>query len=184
MTKPLITLDEYKNYASITSLDKDDRLDPIIKRVSEFIKTYCARTFIDYYDRASQQFLPIVEYSNYPGQVFTQEFPVQEVVSVELSTDYGTNYVLTANYAFDRQNDSIQVFETYEGVNAYRITYKGGYSKLPEDLKLATLDLVDYYYRGESTTRKSNGNVVVEYVTSSDLPPHIKRVLDLYRNLK
>lgn len=184
MAKNLITLDEYKNYASISSTDKDDRLDPIIKRVSAFIKSYCARSFVDYYDRATQEFVPITEYFNYPGQLLTEEFPVQEVVSVQLSIDYGKTYINIEDYVLDRQNDAIHIFSEYEGPNAYKVTYKAGYSKLPEDLKLAVLDLVDYYYMGESTTRKSNGNVVVEYVTSSDLPPHIKRVLDLYRNLK
>jgi hypothetical protein len=183
MLKPLITLDEYKTYTSISSTDKDDRLEPIIKRVSEFVKTYCARSFIDSYDRSTQTFTPLVQYFNTPGQLFTREFPIQEIISVEISQDYGKTYTATENYALDNQNDAVQVLGDFVGTNAYRVTYTAGYKSLPEDLKLAVLDLVDYYYRGESTTRKSNGNVVVEYVTSSDLPPHIKRVLDLYRVL-
>jgi hypothetical protein len=183
MAKLLITLDEYKTYASISSVDKDDRLEPIIKRVSEFVKSYCARGFIEYYDRGTQSFTPIVQYFNSSGQLFTREFPLQEIISVELSQDYGKTYTPITNYALDTQNDAVHVFEEYSGINAYKVTYTAGYKALPEDLKLAVLDLVDYYYRGESTPRKSNGNVVVEYVTSTDLPPHIKRVLDIYRVL-
>lgn len=183
MNNNLITLDEYKEFAGISSQEHDDRLEPIIKRVSEFIKTYCARRFVDSFNKATQEFEPIIEYFNSPGQAFTREFPVQQVLSVELSEDYGKTYTSTNNYVLDKQNDAVQILEIYEGINAYKVTYTAGYSKLPEDLKLAVIDLVDYYYRGESTTRKSNGNVVVEYVTSSDLPPHIKRVLDLYRVL-
>ena len=41
-----------------------------------------------------------------------------------------------------------------------------------------------YYMKKESTPRKSGSDVSVQYITNSDFPPHIKRVLDLYRIIR
>ena len=52
MATNLITRAEYKNYLGITSTNKDDEIDLLIPKVSSLIKTYCRRSFIDYYDEA------------------------------------------------------------------------------------------------------------------------------------
>jgi len=184
MNKTLITLDDYKLYAGISSTEREDQILAIIKRVSELIKTYCGRKFVDNYDRYVAEFLPIIEYANEPGYYFPKEFPINAVDSVQVSYDKGFTYTKFVDFALDRTKDGIYISgDGYTGINAYKITYRGGYSSVPEDLKLACLDLVDYYYRGESVPRKTSGNSVQEYITTSDFPSHIKRVLDLYRVL-
>lgn len=180
MAKQLITLDEYKDYASISSIEYDYRIELILAKVSEYVKTYCNRGFIEYYDKSTGNFIPIVEYSNEPGYYYTSEFPVNSLVSVEYSADNGVTYSPVTAY-LDKSKDAVFIDSTDEGINAYKITYTGGFKKTPEDLKLACLDLVDYYYKSENTPRKSSGNNIIEYVMTSDLPSHIKRVLDLYR---
>ena len=180
----LITIDDYKEYAGITSIDFDDKLQSIVNRISELVKTYCNRRFIDNYNKATQQFIPIVEYSNFDGYFYPQEFPVQALISVEYSVDLGETYTAVTGCAFDKSKDAIFIPEEgREGINMFKITYTGGYQKTPDDLKLACLDLVDYYYKNESVPRRTTMNNTVEYITSADMPSHIKRVLDLYRIL-
>lgn len=180
MGKQLVTIDEYKDHASINSIDFDDRIQSIINRISEFIKSYCGRNFIDNFDKATNTFTDIEEYSNIPGYFYTREFPIQEVTNVEYSSNKGTSYISTIFY-YDKSKDAVYIDNNNEGINAYKITYKGGYAKTPEDLKLACMDLIDYYYKSESVPRKSSNNNTIEYIMSSDLPSHIKRVLDIYR---
>jgi hypothetical protein len=180
----LITLDEYKEYAVITSIEFDDKLQSIVNRVSDLVKSYCGRKFIDYYNKATQQFQNIVEYSNFDGTYYPKEFPLQSLVSVEYSLDLGETYTLILGCALDKSRDAIYIpDEGREGINMFKITYTGGYQKTPEDLKLACLDLVEYYYKSEAVPRRTTMNNTVEYVTTSDMPSHIKRVLDLYRVL-
>lgn len=186
----LVTLNEYKDYADIVSDDQDTRIKAVILYVSDFVKQYCNRTFIDNYDTVGSQFTPIVEYWN-GGSCFynTKEYPIQSVTSVELSPDLGQTYTALAagtDYAHDLSKDRIYVVEgdLYDDVNSYRITYTGGYSALPDSLKVAVLDLIDYYIKQESTPKRVQNFVSVEYVKTSDLPHHIKRVLDLFRNIE
>lgn len=182
MARNLITLAEYKDYASINSTDYDTKIVSIVTKVSELVKSYCNRLFIDGYDPTQGSFLPIIEYTDKDGHYYPNEFPVQELISVEYSTDNGITYTDLTDCVFNRVKEAIYIpDEGREGINAFKVTYTGGYAQTPDDLKLACLDLVEYYYKGEYTPRKTTNNNVLEYVTTSDLPSHIKRVLDLYR---
>jgi hypothetical protein len=71
-----------------------------------------------------------------------------------------------------------------EAINGYRITYNAGYEILPMDLKLAVFDIITYYIRNDSAVHTSKtlspNTMQIEYVSSTNLPAHIKRVLDLY----
>lgn len=181
--RSLVSLDEYKEYSGINSTEYDDILTSIINKASAFIKEYCSRALIDNYDKATSTYTPIVEYTNDYGYYYTKEFPVRSVVSVEYSADNGVTYTPFTAIIHDKSKDAIFIGGTLEGINAYKVTYTGGYDKTPEDLKLACFDLVDFYYKKEAVPRKTSMNNTVEYVTSSNLPSHIKRVLDLYRVL-
>lgn len=197
----LVTLAQYKAYVGITSTTQDAAIVALIPRVSSLVKSICRRTFVDWVDDSKVE--------NFRGgdQYVLQETPVLQVQSVEYSLDYGATYTeLTefTDWVLDLENDSIvplqilgYVPEYWDGVmkrvttptfpqriNGYRVTYTAGYETLPEDLKLAVLDLITYYLRNDSAihTAKTGGfnTMQIEYVNTTNLPSHIKRVLDLY----
>ena len=64
------------------------------------------------------------------------------------------------------------------------INYFAGYSELPADLKLVVLDIVSYIEAGEEKPTQNLMAASIDnpapYVANS-FPPHIRRVLDLYR---
>ena len=51
----LVTLEEYKAYAAINSTNQDAAITAIIPIVSELVKNYCRRTFVDYIDEAKTE---------------------------------------------------------------------------------------------------------------------------------
>lgn len=93
----------------------------------------------------------------------------------EYEKDSANQYIEKANADF------------LSGSRAVKVVYKGGFSSTPSDLQLAAFDLITYYLKKESTPKKqipgmaSQDNVV--NVLPSDFPPHIKRILELYRNI-
>lgn len=206
MGLPLVTRAEYKAYQGISSTTSDATIDGLITKASALVKTICRRSFLDYVDEAK------VEYSDGgTGTIELEEGPILQVASVEYSSDYGQNYLTLdefTHYAFSRKNNNLipilvktQPVEnnslygyvpygtTYdpifpEAVNGYRVTYTAGYEVLPEDLRLAVLDLIAYYMKNDSavhTHKLAQPNTMqVEYITSTNLPAHIKRILDLY----
>lgn len=181
----LVTLAEVKTYAGINSTNQDATITQLIPQVSEFVKNYCSRSFIDYVNEAK---INIVSGGDF--YIYLDESPTLSIQSVEYSTDYGTTYTeLTAgtDYVLDLQHDRLQVIGQLvfpKQVNGYKITYCAGYEILPTDLKLAVLDLVLYYLKSDMAVKSAAGpgrnSVAVEYIVNARLPAHIARVLDYY----
>lgn len=184
----LVTLSEYKAYAGITSPNHDAEISALIPKVSALVKSICRRSFVDYVDD------PKVEIFNggVGPRYWPYEYPIINVISLEYSIDYGNTYtelVELTDWVIDREDDSIFCINSTDGsfpkyVNGYKLTYTAGFETIPEDLKLAILDLITYYMKNDmavhSNKAPGTNTVQVEYVTTTNLPAHIKRVLDLY----
>ena len=181
----LTTKADYKTYAGIKSTNEDAVIDFIIPKVSELVKNYCNRTFVDYWDS------PKTEIFNGNVKSFIlAETPVATITSVQYSTDYGQNWTNLTQYTdWVKENDTILSLST-DGyfpklIRGYKVVYTAGYDDVPPDLEIAVLDLITYYRRHDSAIHspKSPGSntMQVEYVISTNLPAHIRRVLDLYR---
>jgi len=191
MALNLITLAEYKTYAGIKSTNYDREIAGLIPRVSELVKKYCNKTFVDFVD------VDKVEYFNgatsYGGagqsKFILQESPVISVSEVALSTDYGQNYnALTQYVDWVQDGDEVvaigsQGFIKY--IRGYRVIYRAGYDDVPSDVALAIMDLVSYYRQNDaaihSTKAPGTNSVQIEYISTTSLPAHIRRVLDLYK---
>lgn len=185
MAKDLITIQEYKSYAGINSNGQDSEISSIIPKVSALVKTICRRTFVDWVDESKTEIFT-------GGLVLLpQETPVIRVLDLEYSDNYGASYTSLVEYTdwvFDSENQQIICVgpkgEFERKTNGYRLTYTCGYEELPVDLKLAVLDLVTYYLKHEGSVQSqitvSSTNPQIQYLSGTNLPGHIKRVLDLY----
>ena len=183
MATNLVTKAEYKAYLGITSVNSDAEIDFLIPKVSDLVKTYCRRTFIDYYDEAKTEY-----FDGGFKQLILKETPVVNVTSVGYSQDFGKTYTALTKFTDWIQRDDY-VISTHqngfpEALNAYKVVYFAGYETIPSDLKLAVLDLVEYYSKNNGavhSTRDITPNTTqVTYVSSSNFPASIKRVLDQY----
>ena len=188
MGTALVTRNEYKTYIGINGTEQDSSIDSLISKISELVKSYCRRTFVDYVNEIK------TEYFNGDIQrIYLQEYPVIQVLSVENSTDYGQNYtdlVEYTDYALDKETDSIVTlsstlkFPYY--INGYKVNYYGGYEVLPEDLKLAVFDLITYYLKNDAVVKNlrvpTTQIMTLEYgPNATNFPSHIARVLNLYK---
>lgn len=180
----LITLQEYKTYAGITNPNTDSAINLLIPAVSDFVKTYCKRTFVDYLSTTKEEV-----FNGAVGSFILEETPVTVVMSVEFSSDYGQNYTDLTEFV-DWVEDAGYIvsvnpagFPRY--LRGYKVVYNAGYTTLPAELKLAVLDLVKYYMRNDGAVHSpkapGTNSVQIEYISSTSLPAHIRRILDLYR---
>lgn len=192
----LITLDEYKLAQGLTSLKDDDRIQSLITAASQLVKTYCARDFVDYYATPITQTFTVTFETDI---LQLRETPVQTISLVEERASYSSDYVTleTTDFAYylDPYTDSLMRttssgFDDWAmGPGSVRVTYTGGFLSIPEDLKLAVIDLVKYYIKEEYKERRTISGASISNVTTSsqwknvEFPDHIKRVLDLYKQL-
>lgn len=186
MGKNLVTKSEYKTYAGISSTNQDAEIDLLIPKVSELIKTYCRRSFVDGLDEI------LVQRSNGGfNKILLKESPVTQILSVEQSTNYGQAYTeLTefTDWVFDTEDNTVTAIGELgftKAINGYQVSYYAGYETVPEDLKLAVLDLITYYRKNDASVHNNRtpgggGSVQLEYIMNTNFPAHIKRVLDMY----
>lgn len=187
----LITLSEYKEYKGIKSTSDDAKTESLITRTSQFIKRFTNKTFIDY------AFVNKVEYfdGKLVNEVLLEELPIISVTHVKTSIDGGvtqTDLVENTDFFIDNSLGAILstgVFTT-TGVafKSLEVSYKGGYTSTPQDIKQASLDLVSYYLDNEFTPKRQFGSNTIEnfnFRAENDvnLPGHIQRILEYYREL-
>ena len=193
----LVDLDSFKSYKGITKPD-DARLTMILESVSNFTKTYCKRSFIDYYSMDKVELKNASEHT----EIFLDELPLQSITSIEVSLDGDftgtdpdkiTTLIEYEDYYPNIENSSIISTQplAYSGilnVSNLRITYKAGYKTTPKDLKMAILDFVEYQYSEEFVPRKSFKDMSIENLGfregTASLPSHIKRIFEMYRRLE
>lgn len=181
----LVTKAEYKAYVGINGESQDSSIDSLIPKVSELVKNYCRRTFVDYVNEAK------VETFNGGSKFILKEDPVISIVGVEYSTDYGQNYtdlVEYTDFVYNIEDNSIipiSLTEFTNYINGYKVSYYAGYEVLPEDLKLAVFDLITYYMKNDAVTKNlripTTQVMQLEYVSKGEFPSHIARVLNLYK---
>jgi len=194
----LIDLDCYKEAKTIQSTDRDGKIQTLITQVSALIEKYCNRQFTTY---STVQNAKVEWHDGQTHKVYLKEFPVISVELVQISPDGGvtqSNVVegdsATAGYFVDLEEGSVfttQVINNFiDSYNVpYRsleITYTAGYTEdnIPEDLKLCVIDLVHYYESGENKPTQSMLGATIDNplpYTANSFPPHIRRILDLYR---
>ena len=200
----LVTLQQYKDFAGLSGVKTDARINVIIPQVTQVVKNYCGSSIVDYYSTNKTEYFDILD--DRTSRIMLDESPVVSVVSVSERESQADSYVtlITANsdssgkyeYIVDTNTDSIvgtndsatKYFPM--GWQAVKVIYKAGYSATPDDLKLAVFDLIKYYLKDERKARMQIAGAMVENQVSSSIrgntgfPDHIKRILDFYKVYK
>jgi hypothetical protein len=67
---------------------------------------------------------------------------------------------------------------------AVKVTYNGGYSDVPNDLKVAAMDYIKMLYKQTEANQRFGlqGESAGQFnLAASGWPPHVRRILDMYR---
>lgn len=176
----LITLEEYKEYASINSPTQDPKLTAMIASVNAFIESYIGRPVgIE---------RPVIErVTPQNGLIFLANYPAPTVASVVIKRyGYDDEIIEEGRYHLDRANGIIQsvdpslVFKN--SPKSVEVSYLAGSTNVPVDLKLAALELTTYYNKREFNASYSSGDgQSIGFESSRIVPSHIKSILDLHR---
>jgi Phage gp6-like head-tail connector protein len=187
----IITLEEYKQYQGLTKMDQDAKLSLVIASASNIIKTYIGDIF-------TPTTSPIVEYISVDydtNRIYPRYYPINSIISVEESDRYTTDSTvhvpLQTGTQFYLDDDSIVRVPGSLGFanwpispGTVKVTYTGGYSLLstPADLKLACIELVNYYVNKDFVpSRTLQGATIINPTGgTAELPAHVRTILDGY----
>ncbi len=180
----VVDLSEAKTYLGIDDADQDDVLGFLMQAVTELFETNTGRVI------AARDITEVYD-GNGSDSLYLNTYPVN-------STNETIDVRLDGNYDFDAQTqipaaslfvDGEMGRVLYVGGRFWRkygvqVTYNGGYTTIPHDLKMAALHMLSHLYQvrnesHEGMTAYSRGDVSLTY--AEDLPPMVGRVLQRYR---
>jgi hypothetical protein len=175
----LISTSEYKTWAGITTSAYDTIIGVIVSGVSTEIRRWCGRNLTNGFESAERT-------ERYDGNneqtINLMEWPVSSVASVKVYASDGTYETLdTTSYRCDETGGvlsrvdpnkaryPVTAFGTVqatfsvqpwfpEGFDNIEVTYTGGYSTIPDDLKIAAFRLADMHF----TSRARNMGIASE----------------------
>lgn len=129
MTK-MVTLAELKTHLRVVDDQHDQKLNQLLTQAIAFVKNYCGRQFT--YSTYTED----VDFVN--GVGFILESPLSSVASVidHLGNEYEVSH--TSKVCM------IHLVNKFTGT--LTVTYTGGYSVVPLDLKLAVLQYCEYMW--------------------------------------
>lgn len=181
----IITLEEFKAYAGISSPNKDDQINPLLVPATEMVQNYLKIDFTSLdldtpaVKRVTEKFLTTENQPEYLLDTYDTE-----VVSVVLEGLQGRQAPeLTADdwFADTRIGKITLLFnpsDTYFCVVEYDTT------KSPTELvKLAACMLVDYWLQKDFNSAVAASGQSVTYTPVRVLPKHIENILNTYRTL-
>ncbi len=184
----LLTLGEYKTIKgkNLSNPNEDGRIQALLTSISDAVRTYIGRQLTDFY--ATDK----VEYS--PGNVlavYLKEYPIVGTPTIEYKTSAGTYATMSegTDYFLDADIGTINVvgesvFSSSKNPKFIKVTYRGGYSDCPEDIKMAIADYVEKQIKSEHATNKTLGgqdSMTFPAIAQGRLPSHISVILDMYR---
>lgn len=171
----IITQAEYKAFANITGAKEDAQIDALITACSSIVEQVLGFSYSDVtpsritmYANRDTYFLDTTAGINNTLKYTPRSTGVAEDMDA-------SQYILDNSGKLIILRNNIQDYDT--------ITVQSTQSStIPEDIKLATMLLVKYYYKEEfNKSSIAAGGQQVNYITGNNLPPHVRTLLLLHR---
>ncbi|QIG60731.1 hypothetical protein VPT02_155 [Vibrio phage VPT02] len=175
----IITIDQYKAFASIEGKKNDPQIEALIKSCSEIVQDYIGypltstgaiETTIRTRNNTTSYMLPAID------------MDVQQLKYIPRGYDSADGKELTlADYNVSETG----LLELYTVKPKDGDTLLVSYQVAPKELEaiqLATMLLVKYYYKEEfNKTSVGAGGQTVSYQTGKNFPPHVRAILLMHR---
>lgn len=182
MALEVFSLEGFKIYAGITSVDKDAQLSLILEAMEEYIAQYTNVILkydqYAYFDKQDYIFVDSLYLKNVP--IISCIPPGDDGYSTSLSA--GTHYHLNLNNGVVRmlQEGLNEVSGTAE--DPIRLAYEGT-NEVPADITLAGYELTKIWWKDKwAQSKTQRGQSVAKFNDSGvEIPPNIRGILDKYR---
>lgn len=192
----LITLQEFKDFNGIKKPDDDDKHSMLISMVSALIQTYLGLDF-----EGGKSVTETISLDYDTDVIYLDNYPISSITSVSESSRYTWDssvhvpLVYASDFILDAEEGKLIRRYTPGGFASWpvspgivTVSYVTGSSgglgstEVPSALKLATIELVNYYKNEEFRQSKTiqGSSIVNTLAQDGDFPKHIQVILDRY----
>lgn len=189
----IITLDEYKTWATINSPNQDARLAPLVEAASVEIESYLDYKFTIDAQGATvpvQKTKRIVLYDESQFEFLLPDTDTTIVSVTPFIVNPTASSIAMANLE-PLTADEFLIEEDIGLLRVYRKLYRGwgldvvyDTSKTPDEaIKMACCMLIDYWKDSDYKTNITQGGMAVTQTPVRVLPKHIEAILNCYRRI-
>lgn len=204
-----ITLPEIKSYLTINSDTNDANLALLANYACAVVESYIgqklqATNYVEFHNGGRSSIFTdrvpinnVAEVAEYDGIQYVPLIPPNpdgslintsanaNVIQFVWHTDSGQISRDVGRLSGDTKLNLIKPLSFQNFAKGIRVTYNGGYTVIPGDLKLATLDYIKLLHKQDTAKSVSfQGQSIAAETLSANFPPHIRRILDLHRILR
>ena len=210
MTVPFVTLGEVKQYLQINSNTQDNALSNAISFSCSFIEEWIGREVLSntytelHHGGTNSVFTKRIPINNVNTVAEYNGFEYISLNLPEVDGSLPNNLASNIGQAQVTWDSATGRIVKHEGMpvavldlditgqsrfrnffNGIRIIYNGGYDNPPPDLKMAALEFVKLIHKGleGGGSMSFQGEQRQPVPLTGNIPPHIRRILDLYRLL-
>lgn len=186
----LCTLDEIKTYRGISSSSYDTLLQLLIDSCSTWVESYLGTRKIYDDDILITEYHDGDRYAQGKRSIFLQTYPITSIIGVyyseedDLSNPTWTAFSDSTDYVVNPKTGEIKFFYGIgKSVQNIKVEYKGGFSAIPSDIKLACIFLVTKQFdkrksQGITNENLGQGGIGWELFLTRDLV----QILNQYRS--
>lgn len=195
----IVTLEEYKSYNTLSANPKEDaKISFLITSVSALIQTYLGRDF-----SSGKSVTEIISLDYDTDTIYLDNYPIESIQSISESDryTYDSSVHVPLVYASEYRANLAEgiLYRQYTpggfanwpiGPGLITVSYTTGDSnnpgippEIPADLKLAAIELINYYRNEEFRQSKTvmGTSVVNTLAQGTAFPQHIQVILDKYK---
>ena len=168
-----VTLQEVKQYLSISTPTEDSKITAILGMQNSFVGDYTGISPTP----PDEQTVVISDYIPYPNnRMVIDEENIAQVTEVKI------NGVVTGVTASLMKGYMVIFSAQVSGAVDLTCEYKTN-TTIPgiDSLRLAVMELTKFYLKQEYKMSVQSGGEAVHFDSNSYMPPHVKSILDLYR---
>ncbi len=175
----IITVTEYKTYARVNSPNDDTQITMLVALVNDYVTLYCNLP-----SPSTTEEVTLLGGNDIALKSSPETITSIRILGAPEDLTSGTDYMYDANLG--RILLSRTVVALIRSLNPERF-YDGVVTfpavPIASSLKLACLELVKYYIKGDFLQSKQVGVTRLSFSSNEDLPAHIRSVLNLNRNI-
>lgn len=181
----LTSLSDVKVWLEIADSSRDAKLTTLIASVEKMIARECDRvfeqdTYTEVLDGKSQ------------NRLVLHNYPVTSITSVHVSADrsFTSEYLIDpSEYSTDDKLLEQGILQRHDqvwalGSSNVQVVYAAGFATIPEDLSLAALILVEWYWRGNNDRRIGRSSIGKNGETTSYIqtwPIEVTPIIESYK---
>jgi hypothetical protein len=183
----ILTLAEYKSIKNRTKTDDDINLQLVVDTVNSMIISFLGRD-----PTLATNIEEMISLDYDTDILFPKNWPITAVTNVK-EIPIGSPIATVSSYP-DLLYDEDYIFEEDRiyrlksktwliGPKRVYIKYTAGYATMPQGLKLAAVELADFYIKEEYLQSRVAGTTTITNLVSdiAKIPAHVRMVLNTYK---